>query len=75
MLVLLRIPMSRAQIFTQESAEPLKINLSVSDKDRDRAGDRAKTCKWAEQGERRGGDGGGENMEGKKLGWEEAVNK
>lgn len=29
--------MLRAQIFTLQSAEPLKINLSLSDKDRDLA--------------------------------------
>lgn len=33
--------MPRAQIFTKQSAEPLKINLSLSDKDSDQAGERA----------------------------------
>lgn len=45
-LVFSCIPMLRAQIFTEQSAEPLKINLSLSDKDSDRAGDRANICKW-----------------------------
>lgn len=38
LLVQFSIPMSRAQIFTQQSAEPLKINLSLSDRDSDQAG-------------------------------------
>lgn len=47
--------MPRAQIFTLQSAEPLKINLSLSDRDRDQAGERANTHKQA------GEDSGGRN--------------
>ena len=45
--VCLSVPMLRAQIFTLQSAEPLKINLSLSDKDRDQAGERANTDRRA----------------------------
>lgn len=52
--------MPRAQIFTLQSAEPLKINLSLSDRDRDQAGERANTHKQA------GEDSGGRNRVEKK---------
>lgn len=52
--------MPRAQIFTLQSAEPLKINLSLSDRDRDQAGGRANTHKQA------GEDSGGRNRVEKK---------
>lgn len=68
--------MPRAQIFTLQSAEPLKINLSLSDRDRDQAGGSANTHKQA------GEDSEGRNRVEKKkerrgqsrLSWEEAVN-
>ena len=63
MFVWLSVPMLRAQIFTLQSAEPLKINLSLSDKDSDQAGERADTDKRAGRTE---GGGGGEGREEKK---------
>lgn len=59
--VWLSVPMFNAQIFTEQSAEPLKINRSLSDRDRDLAVDRTNTDKIARENEERenGGEGGG----------------
>lgn len=65
--------MLRAQIFTQQSAEPLKMNRSLSDNDRDQAEEEAKRQNGKEAKDEKDKKNGA--IRENELAWETDANK